>query len=79
MPRQNPFFYVPSPIPEQALGPTHLNVATNLNNMAELYRVQGKVYRGRAPNQRALAIRNEALGSPIPMSPRASIMWLALL
>jgi len=33
-------------IDEKALGPNHPNVATNLNNLAELYRAQGKYSEG---------------------------------
>ncbi len=37
-------------------------VATNLNNLAELYRAQGRYAEGEALQKRALAIREKALG-----------------
>jgi tetratricopeptide (TPR) repeat protein len=41
-------------------------VATNLNNLAELYRVQGKYAEVELLYQRALAIREKALGPEHP-------------
>ncbi|GJL67731.1 MAG: hypothetical protein NPIRA06_03660 [Nitrospirales bacterium] len=49
-------------IREEALGPTHPDVATSLNNLGELNRSQGKSAKAEPLYQRALAIREEALG-----------------
>ena len=49
-------------IDEKALGPNHPNVATNLNNLAELYRAQGKYSEAESLYQRALAI-DESIGA----------------
>ena len=47
---------------EKALGPDHPEVATNLNNLAELYRVQGRYAEAEPLNRRSLAIREKAFG-----------------
>ena len=58
--------------------PEHPAVATNLNNLAELYREQGKYAKAEPLNQRALAIREKALGPEHP-AVAASLNNLALL
>jgi tetratricopeptide (TPR) repeat protein len=51
---------------ERLLDPDHPDVATSLNNLAELYRIQGR-YDAAAPlYQRALALRERALGPDHP-------------
>ncbi len=42
--------------------PEHPDVAQSLNNLAELYRVQGRYAEAEPLYQRALAIREKALG-----------------
>src|SRR5260370_18716613 len=42
-------------VAEQALGPDHPNVATSLNNLAELYRTQGQYAQAQPPYKRSLA------------------------
>ena len=51
---------------EKALGPEHPDVATVLNNLAELYRAQGKYAEAEPLYKRALAIREIALGPEHP-------------
>jgi CHAT domain-containing protein len=51
---------------EKALGPDHPNVATSLNNLAELYRQQGRDEDAEPLYKRSLAIREEALGPDHP-------------
>jgi tetratricopeptide (TPR) repeat protein len=53
-------------IREQALSPTHPDVATSLNNLAWLYYNQGKYPEAEPLFQRALAIREQALGPTHP-------------
>jgi len=53
-------------IREKALGPGHPDVATSLDNLAELYRAQGAYERALPLYERALAIWEKALG---PRSP----------
>ena len=48
---------------EQALGPTHPDVAQSLGNLRELYRDQGKYAEAEPLYQRALSIFEEVLGS----------------
>jgi tetratricopeptide (TPR) repeat protein len=48
-------------IREQALGPAHPDVATSLNNLAEIYRVQGEYTKAESLHQRALTIREQVL------------------
>ena len=56
-------------IPEKALGPDHPDTATNLNNLAELYRAQVQVCGGRAAlHKRALAIREKAFSADHPVT-----------
>jgi tetratricopeptide (TPR) repeat protein len=47
-------------------GPEHPDVATDLNNLAELYRAQGKYEQAVPLYQRALAIREQQLGAQHP-------------
>ena len=51
---------------EKALGPEHPDVATSLNNLAELYEAQGQYARAEPLYQRALAIAEKALGPEHP-------------
>ena len=53
-------------IVERALGPAHPLTATNLNNLAELYRAQGRLDEAEPLLQRTLAIRERALGPDHP-------------
>ena len=62
-------------IEEKALGPEHPDVATSLNNLAELYRDQGKYGEAEPLYQRALAIDEKALGPDHPMWPPTSTTW----
>ncbi|MBK6958450.1 MAG: tetratricopeptide repeat protein [Nitrosomonas sp.] len=50
-------------IAEKDLGQEHSDVATSLNNLAELYRTQGQYEKAEPLYQRALTIRVKALGS----------------
>ncbi|MDP1732842.1 MAG: CHAT domain-containing protein [Sulfuritalea sp.] len=47
---------------EKALGPDHLDVAANLSNLAELYRIQGQYAEAEPLYKRSLAIKEKALG-----------------
>ena len=51
---------------EKALGPDHPNVATSLNNLAELYRTQGQYAQAEPLYKRSLAIVEKALGPNHP-------------
>ncbi|MBF0602527.1 MAG: CHAT domain-containing protein, partial [Nitrospirae bacterium] len=53
-------------IREKALGPEHPDVAQSLNNLAELYRVQGHYAQAEPLYKRSLAIREKALGPEHP-------------
>jgi CHAT domain-containing protein len=53
-------------IREKALGPEHPDVATSLNNLAELYRAQGQYAQAEPLYRRSLAIREKALGPEHP-------------
>ena len=53
-------------IAEKALGPEHPHVATSLNNLAELYRAQGKYAQAEPLYRQALAIVEKALGPEHP-------------
>ncbi len=50
----------------QEVGPNHPNVATSLNNLAELYRTQGKYAQAEPLYKRSLAIMEKALGPDHP-------------
>ncbi|MBT1570101.1 tetratricopeptide repeat protein, partial [Klebsiella pneumoniae] len=49
-----------------ALGPDHPDVATSLNNLAELYRSQGQYAQAEPLFKRSLAIWERALGPDHP-------------
>jgi CHAT domain-containing protein/Tfp pilus assembly protein PilF len=51
---------------EQVLGANHPDVATVLNNLAELYKAQGQYSKAEPLYQRSLAIREQALGANHP-------------
>jgi len=51
---------------ERSFGPEHPDVATSLNRLAGLYRVQGRYGEAAPLYQRALAIRETALGPEHP-------------
>ncbi|MFL5665310.1 MAG: tetratricopeptide repeat protein [Ktedonobacteraceae bacterium] len=53
-------------ISEQVLGPEHPNTALNLNNLAALYRSQGKYEQAEPLYERALAISEQVLGPEHP-------------
>ena len=53
-------------IQEKALGPDHPDVATSLNNLAELYRAQGRYADAEPLYRRSLAIDEKALGPDHP-------------
>ena len=61
-----PLFERALAIGEKALGPDHPDVATSLNNLAELYRAQGAYARAEPLYERALAIWEKALGPDHP-------------
>jgi tetratricopeptide (TPR) repeat protein len=63
---------------EKALGPGHPDVATSLNNLAELYRAQGTYERALPLYERALAIWEKALGPGHPSTKRVSANLAAL-
>ena len=48
------------------MGPDHPNTTTSLNNLAELYRDQGKYAEAEPLYQRALAIYEQQLGASHP-------------
>ncbi len=50
----------------EAFGPQDPRLATSLNNLAELYRLQGKYAEAEPLNKRALAIRKRSLGPAHP-------------
>src|SRR5438876_22031 len=50
----------------QQLGPKHPETAQGLNNLADLYREQGKYEQAEPLYERALAIREEVLGPEHP-------------
>jgi tetratricopeptide (TPR) repeat protein len=50
-------------IREKVLGPEHPDVAQSLNNLGELYRIQGRYAEAEPLLKRALAIRERVLGS----------------
>jgi tetratricopeptide (TPR) repeat protein len=63
-------------INEKVLGAEHPNVATDLSNLAEVYHEQGNYSEALKLNQRALAIRENALPPEHPNVPSASIILL---
>ncbi|MEA5413636.1 CHAT domain-containing tetratricopeptide repeat protein [Synechococcus sp. BA-132 BA5] len=73
-----PLFQLQQAINEKELGPEHPITATSLNNLAELYRLQGLYAKAEPLYQRALAISEKVLGPEHP-STAASLNNLALL
>lgn len=65
-------------IDEKSLGPDHIEVASSLNNLAELYRTQGKYTEAEPLYKRALALREKILKLDHP-SVAQSLNNLALL
>jgi len=63
---------------EQELRPQHPNIASSLDNLAELYREQGKYAEAEPLYQRALSIREQELGASHPHT-ATSLNNLALL
>jgi tetratricopeptide (TPR) repeat protein len=61
-----PMFRRALAIYEKALGPEHPDVATSLNNLAELYHDQGQYGKAEPLHERALAIHEKALGPEHP-------------
>ena len=53
-------------IAEKNVGPNHLDVASSLNNLAELYVTQGKYAQAEPLHKQALAIKTKALGPNHP-------------
>ncbi len=53
-------------VAEQNVGPNHPDVATSLNNLAELYRIQGEYAKAEPLYKRSLAISEKALGPNHP-------------
>ena len=53
-------------INEKALGPDHPRCRASLNNLAELYRAQGRYADAEPLYKRSLAIREKALGPDHP-------------
>ena len=51
---------------EKALGPEHPSVGSSLNNLAELYRSQGRYAEAEPLYQRALVAHEKALGHAHP-------------
>ena len=64
--RSEPLYQCALVIHEETLGPTHPDVGTSLNNLAELYHTQGKSAEAEPLYQRALAISEKALGIDHP-------------
>jgi tetratricopeptide (TPR) repeat protein len=53
-------------VAEQNVGPDHPDVATSLNDLAELCKAQGEYAKAEPPLKRSLAIREKALGPDHP-------------
>ena len=53
-------------VAERNVGPEHPDVATSLNNLAELYRTQGDYAKAEPLYRRSLAIKEKALGPDHP-------------
>ena len=63
---------------EKTLGPEHSDVATVLNNLADLYRVQGRYDEAEPLNERALTIAVSKLGTQHPHTRAMLRNFLAL-
>jgi tetratricopeptide (TPR) repeat protein len=66
-------------IREQQLGPQHPDTANSLNNLAGLYRAQGKDEQAEPLLKRALAIREQQLGPEHPHTAIARKSYISLL
>ncbi len=68
MSNQDPLSYLTRALAicEQQLGPLHPHTATSLNNLAALYKSQGKYEQAESLLQSAQAIREPVLGSDYP-------------
>ena len=53
-------------VAEDNVGPNHPDVATSLNNLAELYKTQGHYAKAEPLYKRALSIKEKALGPNHP-------------
>jgi len=63
----------------QILGPEHPQVATDLNNLADVYYVQGRYADAEPRYQHALALREKALGPEHPDVAQTRNNYVALL
>ena len=61
-------------VAQQNVGPNHPDVATSLNNLAELYRTQGNYAKAEPLYKRSLAIKEKALGPDHPKVDRKSVV-----
>ena len=66
-------------INEKAYGPSHPDVAADLNNLAALLHAQGDLAGARPLYKRALAIRERALGPQHPTTKKVAANLAALL
>ena len=64
---------------EKTIGPEHPEFAKGLNNLAVLYRVQGRYADAEPLYKRALAIREKALGAEHPNVAQSLENYAALL
>ena len=64
---------------ETALGPEHPEVATSLNNLAALYKAQGRYAEAEPLYRRSLAIKEKALGPEHPSVATILANYAALL
>ena len=62
-------------IDEQPIGPDHPNVATDLNNLAQLLQATNRLAEAEPLMRRALAIDERSFGPTTPTSPSASTTW----
>ncbi|HMS85255.1 MAG TPA: tetratricopeptide repeat protein [Nitrospira sp.] len=74
-----PLFQRALAINEQALGPTHPDVATSLNNLALLHNAQGAYAQAEPLYQRALAVSLVSLGSEHPTTRTILENYMSLL
>jgi hypothetical protein len=66
-------------INEQQLGPEHPETARSLNNLAELYRAQGKLEQAEPLYVRTLAINEQQLGSLHPNTQITRVNYASLM
>ena len=64
---------------ENLLGPDHPDVATSVNNLAQLYRTQGRYAEAERLFKRALTINEKALGPAHPNVAMSLINYAGLL